>query len=100
MTRTDMVTHMKENQTHHIQLLAEKVKEQNRQMEEQNRRIEELSMKFESKDKEIETITQRMKEELAVKLYNKDEGIAQMKPKQSFTSEPVQRAKTDTCQLQ
>ena len=81
MSHTDTVTHMKEEQTHHIQLLAEKVKEQSRQ-------IEELSMKLQSKDKEIEKITQKMEEKLAAKLHSKDEE-AQIKPKQGFTSEPL-----------
>jgi len=53
MSHSDMMTHIKEGQSHHIQLLAEKVKEQNRQIEEQNRQIEELRMKLQSKDQEI-----------------------------------------------
>jgi len=85
-TRTDTVTHMKEGQTHHIQLLAEKVKEQNRQIEEQNRQIEELSRKLQSKDKEIESVTQRMKDH-ATQLHSKDEETVE---KQAFTSEPLQ----------
>ena len=71
MTQTDMVIHMKEEQTHHIQLLAENVKEQNRQLEEQNRQIEEQK---------------RQIEELSLKLQGKDEKIENMK---AFTSEPL-----------
>ena len=82
MTRTDTVTHMKEDQTHHIQLLADKVKEQSRQ-------IEELNMKLQSKDKEMESVIQKMKEELAAKLHRKDDEIAQMKQKHAFTSDPI-----------
>ena len=87
MTRKDTVTHMKEDQTHHIKLLAKKVKEQNRKLEEQNRQIEELNMKLKSKDEVIEAMTRKMKKEHATKLHSKDEERAE---KQAFTSEPLQ----------
>jgi len=60
MARTNTVTHMKEGQTHHIHLLAEKVKEQNRQ-------IEELNTTLKSKDDEIENFIRKLKV-LAAKL--------------------------------
>ena len=66
-----MVTHMKEDQTYHMQLLAEEVKEQNRKIEEQNRQIKKQKRQMEEQNRQMEE-------------WNRQ----------------VQRAKTYTCQLQ
>ena len=81
-----MVTHMKEEQTHHIQLLAEKVKEQSRQHEEQNRQIEEQNRQIEEQSRQIEEQNRQI-EELSMKLQSKDEEI-EIENKKALTSEP------------
>ena len=91
MSRTDTVTHMKEEQTHHIQLLAKKVKEQSRQIEEQNRQIEEQSRQLEEKNRQLEERNRQIEEqsrqieELSMKLQRK----GKEENKQAFTSEPL-----------
>ena len=112
MSRTNTVTHMKEEQTHHIQLLAKKVKEQSRQIEEQNRQIEEQSRQLEEKNRQLEERNRQIEEksrqleeknrqleernrqieeqsrqieELSMKLQRK----GKEENKQAFTSEPL-----------
>ena len=52
MSRNNMAIHMEENQSHHIELLAEKVKKQDLQLKEQIRQIEKLTTKLQRKEKE------------------------------------------------
>jgi len=91
MPRKDMANHMKE-QSYHIDLLAERVKKQNRELErltmklrskeEETARIihqiqEEFTLRLQSKDDEIENITRKMKE-VEAKLQSRDEELAQI----------------------
>ena len=80
MTREDMAIHMRTKQSHHIELLAEKIKkqdrhirEQDRQLKEQIRQIEELTAKLQMKDEETAFTIQQMREEFTLRLQSKDE---------------------------
>ena len=81
MPRKHMVLHMEE-QSYHIQLLADKVKKQARQ-------IKKLNMKLQRKEEETACAIQQMQEEFTSKLKSKDEVIAQlMQQKQDTKSTP------------
>ena len=69
MPRKDMIAHMEEEQSHHNELLTEKV-------EEQGREIEKLTMKLRMKEEETACTIQQMQEELTLQLQSKEEEIA------------------------
>ena len=80
MSRNNMAIHMEENQSHHIELLAEKVKkqdrhirEQDRQLKEQIRQIEKLTAKLRMKEEETACTIQQMREEFTLRLQSKHE---------------------------
>ena len=90
MPRKDMAIHMKEKQSYHNQLLAEKVEKQRRQIKEQtqqqdrqrkkhSKQIEELNMKLQTKEEETAYTIQQMQEEFTLQLQSKDKEIAQLK---------------------
>ena len=66
MPRKDMMAHMEEEQPHHIELLAEKVGEQEREIE-----------KLKSKEEETACIIQQMQEEFTLQLQSKNEEITE-----------------------
>ena len=83
MPRKDMAIHMQREQSHHIELLAERIKKQDRQIQEQvrqikeqSRQIEELNMKLQMKEEETACTVQQMQEEFILQLQNKDEEMA------------------------
>ena len=89
MSRKDMVIHMKEEQSYHIQLLAEKIKKQDRQLKEQiqeqdrqrkkhSKQIEKLTAKLQRKEEETACTIQQMQKEFTLQLQSKDEEIANL----------------------
>ena len=68
MPRKDMIAHMEEEQSHHNELLAEKV-------EEQGREIEKLTTKLRMKEEETACTIQQMQEEFTSQLQSKEEEI-------------------------
>ena len=69
MSRKDMAIHMKQEQSYHIQLLADRVKKQ-------ARKIEKLTAKFQRKEEETACTIQQMQKEFTLQLQSKDEEIA------------------------
>ena len=89
MFRKDMTIHMEEKQSYHIQLLAEKVKKQDRQLKEQiqeqdrqrkkhSKQIEKLTTKLQRKEEETACTIQQMQKEFTLQLQSKDEEIAHL----------------------
>ena len=83
MPRKDMAIHMEEEQSYHVQLLAEKVKKQARQ-------IEKLTAKLQRKEEETACTIQQMQEEFTLKLQSKDEEIASVTHKMKEVSALLQ----------
>ena len=79
MTRKDMAIHMKEEQSYHMQLLADKVKKQARQ-------IEKLTTKLQRKEEETACTIQQMQKEFTLQLQSKDEEIASVTHKMNEIS--------------
>ena len=86
MPRKDMAVHM-EDQSYHIQLLADKVSKQDRQIKEQIRQIEKLTAKLQMKEEETAYTIQQMQQEFTLQLQSKDEEITHfMQQKQNIKS--------------
>ena len=64
-----MIAHMEEEQSHHNELLSEKV-------EEQGREIEKLTTKLRMKEEETACTIQQMQEEFTSQLHSKEKEIA------------------------
>ena len=71
MTREDMAIHMKEEQSYHIQLFANKVKKQDVQLKEQVRQIDKLIAKLQRKEEETACTIQQMQEHFKLQLQSK-----------------------------
>ena len=89
MTREDMAIHMKQEQSYHTQLLADRVKKQDVQIKEKIRQIEKLTAKLQRKEEETACTIQQMQKEFTSQLQNKDEKIAHlMQQTQDIKSTP------------